>query len=480
MPPTPPQASLPAGHPRLYRVGTLVYTRGALIQVFFGMLWGDFYFQLMESLTPALIPLQLRWAGASDTMIGLLGTSLSSTIGFLLIPFIGVQSDRHRGRLGRRRPFLLWCTPPVVLSLLALGAAQPAGHWLHGALTTLGWASGLTPAGCTIAWIAACTVVFVIFNAYIVQVYTCLIADVIPPEVMGKFAGLYRMVGALGSLTFHRWALGFAETHIFQVYAIIALLYAAAFYLIVWRVKEGEYPPPPPRGRGRRLDAIKTYLRECFTHRFYLNYYCLTFCFYASHVPLAYVVFFGTQAGRPGYAPTLGLTLQEFGEVKSWTYLIQIPVFFLIGPLADRFHPLRLAPAGLVLTSLSYVACFFWVRSAGSLLWWWSVNQSAIAVYLAAGMALAPRLLPREKYGQFLSANHIFGLVALIVTPPLCGLLLGEIRDYRFIFLLSGAATAAAFVACLGIFVQWRRLGGDQGFTPPTPAAATGANTTYT
>lgn len=450
---------------KLYRVGTLTYTKAALIQVMFGMLWGDFYFQLMESLTPALIPLQLRWAGASDTLIGLLGTSLSSMIGFLLIPFIGVQSDRHRGKLGRRRPFLLWCTPPVVISLIMLGAAKPAGIWLQGLLASLGWA-GLTPEVCTIAWIAVCTVVFVIFNAYIVQVFTCLVADVIPAEVMGKFSGLYRTVGALGSLTFHRWILGFADTHIFEVYTIIALLYAAAFYLIVWRIKEGEYPPPPPKKKSG-LHSIGAYFRECFTHPFYLNYYVLTFCFYASLVPLSYVIFFGTQSGRADYAPTLGLSLQEFGEVKGWTYLIQIPVFFLIGPLADRLHPLRMALLGALLTSASYFACFYFVQDASSLQLWWGVNQASIAIYLAAGMAMTPRLLPREKYGQFLSANHIFGLVSLIVTPPLCGLLLEHLRDYRYVFALSGAWTACAFIAGGTLYLQWRRLGGDRNFQPP-------------
>src|ERR1019366_2028612 len=162
-----PAASAPAAAgPKLYRVGTLVYTRGALIQVMFWMLWGDFFFTLMEALNPSLIPLQLRWAGAGDTLIGILGTSLPSAVAFFWFPVAGTQSDRHRSRLGRRRPFLLWCTPPVVLSLILLGAAKPSGAWVHRILTAMGW-TGLTSAGCTIAWIGLCVVVFLVFNAYI-------------------------------------------------------------------------------------------------------------------------------------------------------------------------------------------------------------------------------------------------------------------------------------------------------------------------
>ena len=230
--------------PRLHRVGTLVYSRSGLIQVMFWLLWGDFFFQLMESL-PALIPLQLRWEGATDSTIGWLN-SMSPFIGFFLFPVVGVQSDRHRGPLGRRRPFLLWCTAPVVLGLVLLGAAKPAGNLLQQLLGGFG-GNGVTAAGCTIAWIALCVPIFVIFNAYIVQVFSCLVADVIPREVLGTYFGLYRGVGALGSLVFNRWVLGRAETHTFHVYLLVALLYAVAFYLIVWRGKEGEYHPPPPK-----------------------------------------------------------------------------------------------------------------------------------------------------------------------------------------------------------------------------------------
>jgi len=52
------------------------------------------------------------------------------------------------------------------------------------------------------------------------------------------------------------------------------------------------------------------------------------------------------------------------------------------------------------------------------------VNQGATAIYLAAAMAMAPRLLPRERYGQFVSANLMLGMVGMIFAPPLIGWLL--------------------------------------------------------
>ncbi len=468
-PAAPPPASDPlpaAAGPRVYRVGTLTYTRGALFQVMFWMLWGDFIFELLESM-PTVTPLLLRWHGASDTLIGLV-SSLSSVVAFLWFPIVATQSDRYRGRLGRRRPFLLWFAPPVMLSLMLLGAAKPAGVWLHRFLSAFG-GDFFTVAGCSIAWIMVCVVVFLLFNAYIVQVFACLVADVIPVEVMGKFAGFYRAVGALGSLTFNRWILGWVEFHTFHVYLLIGLLFAGAFSVIIWKVKEGEYPPPPPKTPGGPLAAIREYLQTCFRHPFYLNYFTVTFFFWASLVPLGFVVFFGTQAGQPGYAPTLGLSLQDFGEVKGWTYLVSIPVFFVAGFFVDRFHALRVAMVGMLLTAGSYFCCFWFVADKPTLLFWWSLNQAAIAVYLGAGMALSPRLLPRERYGQFVSANLIFGMVGLIFSPPLIGWLLQHIADYRYIFIFCGTLTALSFLALLALYAQWKKLGGELHFTPPDP-----------
>ncbi len=459
--------STPAAAPaaKVYRVGTLTYTKGALFQVMFWMLWGDFFFQLLESVTPALIPLQLRWQGASDTLIGFVG-SQSAIVAVCLYPFIGTQSDRYRGRLGRRRPFLLWCTPPVVLSLVLLGAANPAGAMVHSVLSWMG-SSSVTVAGCTIAWIALCYVMWVIFNAYIAQVYMYLFVDVIPQEVMGKFFGLYRAIGALGSLAFNRWALGAAEAHTLHVYTLVGLLYASAFYLIVWKVKEGEYPPPPPKKSGGGLAEAKRYFQECFTHPFYLNLYSLSFFYWSSLVPLGFIVFFATQAGQPGYAPTLGLTLQEFGQVKSWTFLIQIPVYFMMGPLIDRFHPIRVSLVGLLLISVSYFSCYWLVQGATSLLICWTINQGVIAIHLGAGAALTPRMLPREKYGQFFSANQTFGYMSMIIAPPICGQLLGMVRDYRYLFIFCGVCTSLTLVALITLYFQWQRLGGDLHYTPP-------------
>ena len=446
---------------KTYKVGTLVYTSRGLITVMFWMLLGDLCLQIMEQLPTSLVPLQLRWASASDTLIGFITGSLPAVLGILLNPVIGVQSDRHRGRFGRRRPFLLGATPLVVVALVGLGFAKPVSGFLSGVF------GAESPAAVEIGWIGGCMVVFVVANTYIMQVYQFLFVDVIPAEVMGKFVGCYRAVGALGAFVFHRYMFGQAETQTAWIYVISAILYAVSFLLLIWKVKEGDYPEPPPKESF--VKTTKAYFTECFSHSFYLKTYSLAFCFWSAVVPLwTFLVFFGTRPGQDmGYAPTLGLSLDAFGQARGWCSLVQVPVFFLVGPLVDRFHPLRVGMVGMLLSSATFFANFFFVQSEGSFTFWLIVNFIAQAIYMGAYLAILPRLLPRSKYGQFFTANQIFGFAGVALAPVLCGGFLEGLKDYRFIYVWCGACTLAGFVMCLFLYRHWMRLGGDKDYRPP-------------
>jgi|Laugresbdmm110sn_2_1035109.scaffolds.fasta_scaffold18821_1 hypothetical protein len=452
-----------------YKVGTLTYTARGLFSVLFWMLLGDFCLQIMEQLPTSLVPLQLRWADASAALIGFLTGSLPALLGIALNPFIGVQSDRHRGPLGRRRPFLLWSTPLVVVALLGLGFAQPIADLLAGVLQT-----GASASSIKIGWIGACMVVFVVANTYIMQVYQFLFVDVIPHNVMGKFVGCYRAVGAMGAFVFHRFLFGHAKTDTAAIYSLAALLYAISFLLLVWKVKEGDYPPPPTRPSEGKLDVFKSYFRDCFGHRIYWETYSLSLFFWSALVPFGtFLVFFGTQPGGDavGYAPTVGLSLAEFGKIKGWCALVGVPVFFLVGPLVDRFHPLRIAMVGLFLSAASFLACFFFIKDAHSLNLWLIINAASQAVYMGSYLAILPRLLPRAKYGQFFTANQIFGFSGVVLAPVLCGWLIEHLRDYRLVFFWCAACASMSLVMCVLLYRHWQKLGGEAHYTPPDQTA---------
>lgn len=450
-----------------FKVGSLTYTRSALLTVMFWMLWADLCLQIMESL-PTVIPLQLKWLHASDKLIGFVKDSMPAILTVAFVPVIGMQSDRHRGRLGRRRPFLLWSTIPVCLFLTLLGFADPLTRWLHGMLP----GATLPAVGITLITIFATG--FFFFNLYVMQVYHYLVADVIPKEAMGTFIGLFRAVGAVGGFIFNRWVFGYAETHVHWVYVGCALLYAGAFFLLVWRVREGTYPPPDSTGESTgAIHFMRRYAKECFGNPFYVKVFSIALFYWSAWVPfMTFIVFFATQTAGADYAASLGVNVDEFGKIKGWASLPKVLVFVGLGPLVDRFHALRVLMVGIVLVTVTYLAGFFVVHTPDQFLVWWVSNELAQAVFQLAYLAMFPVLLPREKYGQYFSANQLFFNAGLVTSPVLCGWFMDVILDYRYLFLWSGTCAALSMLFVFSVYRHWQRLGGDAGYVAPVAVDA--------
>ena len=113
------------------RVGTLQYTKAGLATVFFWLLWGDFVFQMMEYVAPAIVPLRLKDLYISDRLLPIIVGTIPQIINTALNPIISSASDRYRSRLGRRIPFMLFGIPFVCAALVAMAYSTEIGIWLH-------------------------------------------------------------------------------------------------------------------------------------------------------------------------------------------------------------------------------------------------------------------------------------------------------------------------------------------------------------
>ena len=443
----------------VYRVGTLSYTRSALIGVFFWMLWGDFCLTIMEAVIPRLVPLQLKSAGASSAMIGLLVGSVPSAMNFVMNPIISTRSDRHRGPLGRRMPYLLWPTPFVAICMVLVGFSPAFAHLLYSGVTSI--RNILSERQLTICVIGLFTVFFTFFNLFITSVYYYLFTDVIPQQVMGKFTCLFRVVGALGAVVFNRWILGYADHHSRAIYAWTGLIYMAAFLLLIWQVKEGQYPTPQTApARPHLLTAAGTYFRECFVTPFYLKLYAVGLLFWCASAPLnTFIVFYATR--------NLGLSLDAFGKALSWAGLATIPAFLLLGPIVDRFHPVRVTMVGLFAMSASSLLAFVFIHTHATFLALFLIYSLTVAVYWGGNASLMPRLLPRLSYGQFCSANSMVTAVGLVIAPSLCGLFLDLTGDNRFIFLWASTLAGVGGIMAWLLYRHWIQLGGDAAYAAP-------------
>ncbi|MCZ8077058.1 MAG: hypothetical protein O9341_23320 [Paucibacter sp.] len=86
--------------------GTLVYGSSGLVLLFALLLLGDFAWSLKERAVTPVAQVLLKQMQASDVFIALVVGSVPAGLGLLLGPIVAVRSDRHRGRWGRRIPYL--------------------------------------------------------------------------------------------------------------------------------------------------------------------------------------------------------------------------------------------------------------------------------------------------------------------------------------------------------------------------------------
>lgn len=466
--PTPEQA------PRTYTVGTLTYSRSQLGKVFFWMLWGDFVLTLMDGgVVAKVLQVQLKALGASNATIGFLGGTVTALLSAVGVAIISTASDRHRGPRGRRMPFMLYTAPPLALCLLAVGFSDVIAGWLQNAApalaskfawlaaNTLPGASGLpASAHLVLAVMTSMLILYRIFDLFPGTIYYCLWADVIPSKVIGAFACCFRIVAGVGMFLFNYFLLQYADTHARWLYAGAAALYLVSFTALSLFVREGEYPPPP-EPRGNTVLRVIEYFKTSYASAFYWKFYLMTGSFIIAVKSLqSFDVLFGKQYTN------------DPGKLLSYNYLITLIPFFALAGIIDRIHPLRAGLVALILVLASGIAGFFLIHDKLTFLICITCTYVAIAVYQAATGAINVRILPRDRFGQFNSANVMFWQVCWAVASIACGHFLDVVKDYRYVMLWFSVFMSISLVMMVLVYRHWKRLGGDERYVAPVPGQA--------
>jgi maltose/moltooligosaccharide transporter len=196
---------------KTYHVGTLTYTKPALVVAFFWLLWGDFCYMLMEAVTPSIMPLKFQALGASNAVIGLVLGTIPGVIYSVLNPVISFKSDRFRSRWGRRIPFILATLPFLVICLAMLGFGEPVGRWLHGHVGAI--ASRMAPETAVILTFGVIMVAFTGFNTFVGSVFWYLFNDVVPEHLLARFMSWFRVISMISVTLYNFCIFRFAGTH---------------------------------------------------------------------------------------------------------------------------------------------------------------------------------------------------------------------------------------------------------------------------
>jgi len=462
----PPAAGQDAGGGNFkYRVGTLRYTKAGLVAVFAWLLWGDFCFTLMEDVWPRILPLYLlKGVGLSPGNATLIRHWLPQVIGVFLCPIISFRSDRHRGRWGRRIPYIILTAPMLSFFLAGLGFSGDIVEWLRG--TALPARLGLSPMWTTLLVIGFFGAGFSVFNEFVGSVFWYLFNDVVPKAYLGRFLGWFRLVGAGATMLFNRFVYPYALTHTRWIFLGASVLYFVGFALMCWRVKEGQYPPVTDvTARTPVWRQVALYFRDCFKHPVYVLLFLSTG--------------FGAMAGLANiggqvFLLSLGITLRLQADVANMQILASMALQVPCGWLVDKIHPLRVvlvtSAIGVVVMVLQYF--FLWNLASFVVLTVAGLVFGNLGG--AAGIPLLMRIFPEEKYGQFCSANGATKSLAVVLCTPLAMPFVNWISNsgtndagYRLAFLWSAGFSLLSLLCLFGVYVCWKRMGADRGYVPP-------------
>lgn len=457
-----------------YRCGTLAYTKAGIFTLFTWLLWGDFCFSLMEAVWPSVLPLTLKSFNAPNTAVALIMTTIPSAMNFVLNPIISTISDRYRSeKYGRRIPFLLFATPFITILLILMGFSREISQSLHGLLVAR--APQLSPEMIGIMLVCLLIVLFRFFELFVNTIYWYLFNDVVPPALIGRFLGFFRVIGALAGALFNFFIFRYAESHTSWIFIGAALLYGVSFIFMCLNVKEGEYPPPDPMTskRGNPVGYLKVFLKECFSHRIFRLIFLTNGLWMIGYCITPFNIFL---------AVSLGLSLDEFGKINGIGGLIGVLLMYPAGVLMDRIHPLRVmllaAVALCLVTPLNLV--FLWFQLSHSATFWlYSVTVGLslplLMIYPAASFPMVMRIFPHERFGQFCSANAMCGAAATIVGGMAGGIFLDLLKPtnpqpdfcYRYIAVWGTLFFVLALLALIATYREWQKLGGDHHYKPP-------------
>lgn len=422
------------------------------------LLVGSLGIAVRERWAPPAALVALRGYGASDSTVALLLSTLPALASLLLVPAIGLRSDRSRARLGRRRPWLLLCAPLAGLAMLGAASAPALAAFSH---TLLG-AAAPGPAALETGWFCLCWALFDAAAACTAALFAGLVNDIVPRAFLGRFHALNRIVGLGVAIVFNMALLARTDSCLGAILVAIALVCALAIPLMCLRVREtpGQLRElaAAPRPRGT-LAACLAQPGSGWVFAAFM---------------LASGAFGPFNTFSQNYALDLGVTKAEFGALTASGYAVSMASALAIGWLADRFGALRVAAAALLLYVPLALAGSLLVVDAAAFRCFYLAHVILSGAYFTAAAAMPAALFPQSEFVRYLACKDSLAAVASIVVGSAAGMLL-DLSGHAYRLTLGGAALfSLACLCCLGRLLLRPPLAGTDtsmvpGAEPLTP-----------
>ena len=454
----PPEAdaSSSANPSSKWSIGTLTYTKGALLLTFFLLLLGDFGWMMRERSTAPLSQLLLANFQPSDFIISILFGTIPSALTVIIWPIVSVWSDRTRTKWGRRVPFLMVPTPICTAAIFGLAYTPQIAKYIHQFFE-----SSVSLNHCAIAVFAFFWIIFEVFALVTNNIFIALVNDTVPRGFIGRFFGMFRVVSLGSGIYFNYYLIKMADHYSTQLFVGIGIIYFICFTTMCAFIKEGKYPEPViNQSKVGVIQGIKNYVRECLSHAFYRKVFLTTSVATATMIPVNLFSIFA--------AKSYGIETADYGKCIAITYVCSACIAFPIGWLTDKYHSIRTGFIFLMLYGITMISAFFIVQGPQTFFVMFIIHGVCSGSYMTATAGLMPVLFPRLKFSQFFSAGNVcFNLIGMVLAPVLGLLMDWTHHNYNLTLLTAGLTALIGCFFWVSLRKDFNQLGGVKNYIAP-------------
>lgn len=452
-------------------VGTLTYSLTGIIVLFLCLLWGDFAWAMKGRTVGSITTLMVKRYGISDTWYSILIYSIPNFTNIFLIPWISYKSDRHRGRFGRRIPYIFATTPIVTIAIAGLALSEQLGNIVYSKLPVIypNLANMLDVNACRLMVFTVFWLLLDLGTTLCSNIYGALSNDVVPRQLIGRFQAFSRAVSLGIAVIFNLGYMKKAETHATLLLLIIAGVYFAGLTFMCLTVKEGEYPPVQEEtGKhgiiGGFTSMVVNYGKQCFTNRYYM--WMMAAMILPVLAGLPYNLFLII------YAKYLDMDLNKFGQAQGICFMVAFFMTFGLGYLSDKFHPIRTCIVSLAIVVCVNIYGGFFCRSASVLLFMMITHGITYMAYATLALPFAPKLFPRSIYAQLCSAVAMLTSIVNTLAAPILGYIMDATgHKYYLMFFMEATLEILSIIAFIVVYKYFIKFGGDKNYKAPEPAA---------
>ncbi len=437
---------------KIYTIGTLSYTMPQLVRLFVILLLGGCSMMFIGFVQGGgLFTLSLNYFNANAVFISVVMGSIPSVLNMVVCPIVSFHSDRNRSKMGRRKPYIYISVPFIALAILAIG-------WMPKCVEPLAGAIGMDAMRLGRWLVGFFLVMYSFFYMFVGSVYYYLYADVVPQEFIGRFNSCFMIMGYSTGIFFNYAIRNHVANHLPWIYTIVAALVFFGLMTMALLVKEGTYPPV--KETLSPLKASFTYLRECFaSDRFYWWFFLATAANDVSVLCRSlYNVLFATK--------TLEMGEPEYFKIGSMAGVVALASLLPLGYLVDKLRPMRIYFLGMTMVIATNVYAFFFCVNTTTYIVVALLLALSYCIQNSCNIPLFIELLPKDRYGQFCSAQAVFRSILTFVANSVAGVFILYL-GYRYLFVWDAAFTILALFFTVMMNRGYHAHGGPKNYVAP-------------